>query len=193
MSGDNRIHLISKKFFICPCFGLCRLMVRKVRFQNQLKWSRARAQDTQGDAISKEVYPGLSTNTWQKGSGRVVKEISLLLAELALCVCVSVCVGGFEIIKSLKSLDIVADSQGWSVKGKPAVKSSSTQFEVNYSQSCWVSENYRMCEWRRLLKKKMGSKKLCKKKKEKETRSGRQACSVFHSVKDPSSGSVWPF
>lgn len=38
-----------------------------------------------------------------------------------------------------------------------------------------------------------GSEKLCEEKKRKRKESGREAWGTFHSAKDLSSGSVWPF
>lgn len=74
----------------CLAFHQIRYIFRRPTLHLSLFWQlcrkldsgsvKATEQDVQRDAVATVVYPGLSTNTWQRGRGQVVEEISRLLA-----------------------------------------------------------------------------------------------------------------
>lgn len=146
----DQINMTSKtKFFYLFFEGWC------VMYQNSLVSESAKPteQDVQRDAVATEVYPGLSTNTWQRGSGRVAKEISLLLAELPLHGLVCMC-GRFwnhgDLKSSIKKFGIIPDLQACFIKQARAIMSRS---EFKCSVLLNLEELHEL--WWRMLKRKV--------------------------------------
>lgn len=165
----DQIHITPKTKFFCLFFEVWCVM-----YQNSLVSESAKPteQDVQRDAVATEVYPGLSTNTWQRGSGRVAKEISLLLAELPLHGLVCMC-GRFwnhGVLKSsTKKFEIITDLQGCFVKQVRAIMSAS---EFNYSVLLNLEALHEL--WCRMLKRKVRKYRI-----KKITERGRQSNSCL--------------